>query len=69
MESVEGEGEGDGAVMLVGVSSRTNLELLLTAPTTLQTPQGPATVTRVGLWVDEPQHVAGVLRQVTVRRA
>ena len=48
---------------LVGVSSRTNLELVLTSPTTFQTPHGPSTVARVGLWVDEPREVAEVLRR------
>ena len=39
-----------------------HLELVLTEPTTLQTPRGPATVSRVGMWVDEPRDVAAVLR-------
>jgi hypothetical protein len=47
----------------VGVGSRTNLELVLTGPTTLETPHGPATVSRVGLWVDEPREVAELLRR------
>jgi hypothetical protein len=69
MRSVHVEGEGDDAILLVGVSSRTNLELVLTAPMTLETPQGPATVTRVGLWVDEPREVADVLRQAIAHPA
>lgn len=48
----------DGALALVGVGSRTNLELVLTAPTRLGTSQGEVTVSRVGLWVDEPREVA-----------
>jgi hypothetical protein len=63
LRSVHVEGEGDAAILLVGVSSRTNLELVLTGPTTLETPHGPTTVTRVGLWVDEPREVADVLRR------
>jgi hypothetical protein len=59
---VEGEG-GPDAVLLVGVGSRTNLELVLAAPTTLETPHGPATVSRVGLWVDEPREVADLVRR------
>jgi len=55
--------DGAGTRLLVGVSSRTNLELVLAAPTTLQTPQGPETVTRVGLWVDEPREVAELVRR------
>jgi len=62
LRSVHVEGEEPGALLLVGVGSRTNLELVLTEPTTLQTPRGPATVSRVGMWVDEPRDVAGVLR-------
>ena len=63
LKSVHVEGEGDDATLLVGVSSRTNLELVLTGPTTLETPHGPTTVTRVGLWVDEPREVAEALRR------
>ncbi len=63
LRSVHLEGEGDGATLLVGVGSRTNLELVLTGPTTLETPHGPSTVARVGLWVDEPREVAEVLRR------
>lgn len=63
LTSVHVEGEGDDAVLLVGVSSRTNLELVLTGPTTLETPNGPTTVGRVGLWVDEPRDVADALRR------
>ena len=63
LKSVHVEGEGPDAVLLVGVGSRTNLELVLTGPTTLETPHGPATVSRVGLWVDEPREVADLLRR------
>lgn len=61
LKSVHVEGEGDSAILLIGVGSRTNLELVLTGPTTLATPHGPATATRVGLWVDEPREVAEAL--------
>lgn len=63
LKSVHVEGEGPDAVLLVGVGSRTNLELVLTDPTTLETPHGPTTVGRVGLWVDEPREVAELLRR------
>ena len=63
LKSVHVEGEDDGATLLVGVGSRTNLELVLTGPTMLETPHGPSTVARVGLWVDEPREVAEVLRR------
>jgi hypothetical protein len=63
LKSVHVEGDGDAATLLVGVGSRTNLELVLTGPSTLETPHGPTTVARVGLWVDEPREVADVLRR------
>jgi hypothetical protein len=63
LKSVHVEGEGPDAVLLVGVGSRTNLDLVLTAPTTLETPHGPTTVSRVGLWVDEPREVADLVRR------
>jgi len=63
LKSVHVEGEGPDAVLLVGVGSRTNLELVLTGPTVLTTPHGPTTVTRVGLWVDEPREVADLVRR------
>ena len=63
LRSVHVEGEGDAAILLIGVGSRTNLELVLTGPTTLETPHGPTTVARVGLWVDEPREVAEALRR------
>jgi hypothetical protein len=63
LRSVHVEGEDGDALLLVGVGSRTNLELVLTGPTTLETPHGPTTATRVGLWVDEPREVAERLRR------
>lgn len=63
LRSVHVEGEGEGAILLIGVGNRTNLELVLTTPTALETPQRPTTVGRVGLWVDEPREVAEVLRR------
>ena len=59
MRSVHVEGD----LVLVGVGSRTNLELVLTGPTTMTIPAGPTTVSRVGLWVDEPREVAETLRR------
>ena len=52
----------DDALALVGVGSRTNLELVLAAPTTVSTSKGQVTVDRVGIWVDEPRQVAAQLR-------
>lgn len=49
-------------LLLIGVSSRTNLEVALAAPTVLRTYKGDVTASRVGLWVDEPRVVAGQLR-------
>lgn len=63
LRSVHVEGEEPDAILLIGVGSQTNLELVLTGPTVLQTPRGPATVTRVGLWVDEPRDVAELIRR------
>lgn len=53
--------EADG-LLLVGVNTRTNLELVLTGPTALETHDGRRTADRVGLWVDEPRDVARLLR-------
>lgn len=52
----------EGDLVLVGAGSRTNLELVLTRPTTVSTSKGEATVTRVAIWVDEPRDVAAQLR-------
>lgn len=43
---------------LVGVGSRTNLEMVLRTPTVVTTSKGQATVTRVGIWADEPRQTA-----------
>ena len=51
-------------LLLVGVSSSTNLELVLARPTTLDTSSGPITASRVGLWVDEPREVSATLRRL-----
>lgn len=48
----------DGPLALVGAGSRTNLELALTAPTTVPSSMGEVTVSRVGIWVDEPREIA-----------
>lgn len=49
-------------LLLLGVSSETNLELLLAGPTPLATSNGEVTANRVGIWVDEPRDVAALLR-------
>ena len=51
----------DGPLALVGAVS-TNLELVLTAPTPVPTSKGEVTVSRVGIWVDEPREIAARLR-------
>ena len=55
----------EGTLLLVGVSSRTNLELVLAGPTVVRTSKGEMTADRVGLWVDDPRAVAAQLRQRT----
>ena len=52
----------DDTLALVGVSSRTNLELILSGPTTVSTSKGELSVSRVGIWVDEPRKIAAQLR-------
>ena len=52
----------DDDLALVGTGSRTNLELVLAGPTTMSTSQGEVTVSRVGIWVDEPREIAAQLR-------
>ena len=52
----------EGALALVGVGSRTNLELVLAGPTTIASSVGDVTVSRVGAWVDEPREVTALLR-------
>lgn len=52
----------EDGLLLVGVSSRTNVELTLTGATVLRTSQGQVTAERVGLWVDNPRVVVGELR-------
>lgn len=52
----------DDAMALVGAGSRTNLELVLASPTTVSGSMGEVTVSRVGLWVDEPRELAARLR-------
>jgi hypothetical protein len=52
----------EDSLVLVGVSSRTNLELVLVEPMTLSTSKGQVLATRVGLWADEPREVAVRLR-------
>ena len=49
-------------LVLVGAGSRTNLDLVLVGPTTLSSSAGQVTVSRVGVWVDEPREVATLLR-------
>lgn len=56
-------------LLLVGVSSRTNLELVLSAAATLRTSKGALTAGRVGLWVDDPRDVAGRLTALVTTRS
>ncbi|MBS44402.1 MAG: hypothetical protein CMH83_14805 [Nocardioides sp.] len=48
----------EGDVLLVGVSGRTNLDLVLDGPTEIRTPRGTVVVGTVALWVDDPRDVA-----------
>lgn len=52
----------EDGLLLVGVGSRTNLELVLTGPTVLRTSKGELAADRIGLWVDDPRAVTEVLR-------
>jgi len=58
----------EDGLLLIGVSSRTNLELVLTSPTVLRTSKGEMIAERVGLWVDEPHDVARRLRTLVATR-
>jgi len=58
----------EDGLLLVGVSSRTNLELELTAPTVLRTSKGEFSADRVGLWVDSPRDVSRALLALTAPR-
>ena len=58
----------EDGLLLVGVSSRTNLELVLTRPTDLHTSKGTMTADRVGLWVDEPHDTARQLTKLVATR-
>lgn len=51
----------EGDLVLVGVSSRTNLELELAGAHRLATSRGEVIAHRVGLWVDDPRSVASLL--------
>ncbi len=57
--------EEDG-LLLVGVNTRTNVELALAGPTPLATHGGERTAERVGLWVDDPR---AFVRLITERDA
>ncbi len=52
----------DEGLLLVGVGSRTNVELTLTGPTSLASSQGEVVADSVGLWVDDPRTVTGQIR-------
>lgn len=55
--------------LLVLVSGRTNLQLTLVGGTTITSSLGELTPASVGLWVDEPREVAGLLRSRTTETA
>lgn len=59
----------EDGLLLVGVSSLTNLELILTESTVLATSKGELTAHRVGLWVDEPRVVAAQLKDLVAARS
>lgn len=50
-------------VLLVGVSRRTNLEVVFDRPLSLQTSHGTKSADRVGLWVDDPRATAALLQE------
>ena len=50
-------------LLVLGVWMHGMMAAYRVGPTTLETPHGPTTVTRVGLWVDEPRTVAEVIRR------
>lgn len=54
-------------LLLVGVNLRTNVELVLDEPATLDTSQGTKTAARVGLWVDDPRALVAQLRERAAR--
>lgn len=62
VEEVEGR-------LLVGVSGRTNLEVMLVRPCPLTTPKGEVVTDRVGLWADEPRDASALLRSRVAPRA
>jgi hypothetical protein len=56
-------------LVLIGVSSGTNLELVLEEPATLRTSKGLVPAARVGIWVDDPRAVAALLgSRIAARR-
>jgi hypothetical protein len=59
----------EGGLLLVGVSLRTDLEILLDRPIVLDTSQGHKTADRVGLWVDDPRADAAQLTAKAARGA
>jgi membrane protein YdbS with pleckstrin-like domain len=50
--------------LAVTATGRTNLRLELADGTTLRTPLGEVSPTRLGTWVDEPREVTGALRRL-----
>ncbi|HET7734913.1 MAG TPA: hypothetical protein VFK52_02980 [Nocardioidaceae bacterium] len=50
-------------LLLVGVSLRTNLEVVLDEPRDLATSHGTRRADRVGLWVDDPRAAAAQLKE------
>ena len=57
----------DGELLLVGVSGRTNLELVLDGARVLASSRGEVVADRVGLWVDEPREAVRLLAASTPR--
>ena len=68
VKSLHVEAEGEGRIVLLGVSSRTNLELELVGQTVVRTTSGEETAARIGLWVDDPREVRRQLQQVVGSR-
>jgi hypothetical protein len=58
----------EDGLLLIGVSSRTNLELVLNGPTVLRTSKGQMAADRVGLWVDAPREIGRQLTTLVATR-
>lgn len=58
----------EDGLLLIGVSSRTNLVVVLAEEVALRTSKGDVRADRVGFWVDDPRAVVGQLRGILATR-